>query len=442
MSSARKVVWSEGLFLQPQHMQQQERYLERHANLRSGSLVPHSWGFTHVELDPALLSIGKFGLLRAEGVFSDGTPFRMPEDDPLPAPIDIPTNIRDEIVYLALPVRRPGKLDVARDSANDPLARHEVSGVEAADVTVIGSAPVTLEVGALRTTLRLASEVSGVFSGIPLAHVIECRSDKRVVLQERFIPTVMQSVASSRLVSLMRELVGLLHQRGDHIAARIGAVGQGVSAETVNLLMLQAINKYEPLLAHVLRTGVHPEQVFRLFVQAAGELATFTSNARRPAAMPSYQHERLRESFEPVFTLLEAALNQILPETAIPIPLERRQFGYWLARVQERSLLDTAIFVLAVRAELTTDEVLRRVERQLKLGPPESIEDIVTRALRGLPASAAQRAPRQIRIRAGFAYFELNRTHELWKQIRTAGALALFPGEFPGLEMELWAIRT
>jgi len=82
------------------------------------------------------------------------------------------------------------------------------------------------------------------------------------------------------------------------------------------------------------------------------------------------------------------------------------------------------------------------VERQLKLGPPESIEDIVTRALRGLPASATQGAPRQIRIRAGFAYFELNRTHELWKQIRTAGALALFPGEFPGLEMELWAIRT
>src|SRR5262245_35331236 len=57
LSTARKVVWFEGLFLQPQHMQQQERYLERYANLRSASLVPHSWGFTHVELDPAFLSI-------------------------------------------------------------------------------------------------------------------------------------------------------------------------------------------------------------------------------------------------------------------------------------------------------------------------------------------------------------------------------------------------
>jgi type VI secretion system protein ImpJ len=252
----------------------------------------------------------------------------------------------------------------------------------------------------------------------------------------------MQSLAASRLVSLIRELVGLFHQRGDHIAARIGAVGQGISAETVNLLLLQAINSYEPILAHIVRTGVHPEQVFRLLVQAAGELATFTSNARRPPTLPSYQHERLRESFEPVFTTLEAQLNQVLPETAIPIPLERRQFGYWLARVPDRSLFDNAIFVLALRSELTADEVLRRVERQLKLGPPEAIEDIVTRALGGLPASPTQGAPRQIRIRAGFVYFELNRSHELWKQIRTAGAVALFPGEFPGLEMELWAIRT
>src|SRR5215471_18263053 len=168
LSTARKVVWCEGLFLQPQHMQQQERYLERYANLRSASLVPHSWGFTHVELDPAFLSIGKFGLLRAEGVFPDGTPFRMPEDDPLPAAIDIPTNIRDEIVYLSLPVRRPGKLDVARGDATDPLARHEVSGVDVLDVTANSPGVAAIEVGALRTTLRLASEVSGVFSGIPL----------------------------------------------------------------------------------------------------------------------------------------------------------------------------------------------------------------------------------------------------------------------------------
>jgi len=89
MSSNNKVVWSEGLFLQPHHFQQQDRYFERFVEARCHALTPHSWGFTEIELERDLLAIGKFALRRAAGVFPDGTPFRMPDDDPLPAAIDI-----------------------------------------------------------------------------------------------------------------------------------------------------------------------------------------------------------------------------------------------------------------------------------------------------------------------------------------------------------------
>jgi len=62
MSIYNKVVWSEGLFLRPQHFQQQDRYFERYVETRCQALIPHSWGFTSLELEPDLLSIGKFGL--------------------------------------------------------------------------------------------------------------------------------------------------------------------------------------------------------------------------------------------------------------------------------------------------------------------------------------------------------------------------------------------
>ena len=90
MSVYSKVVWSEGLFLRPQHFQQQDRYFERYVETRCQALVPHSWGFTELEVERDLLSIGKFGLRRAAGVFPDGTPFRMPDDDPLPTPDVLP----------------------------------------------------------------------------------------------------------------------------------------------------------------------------------------------------------------------------------------------------------------------------------------------------------------------------------------------------------------
>ena len=52
MSSRNRVIWSDGLFLQPQHFQQQERYIERYVETRCQSLVPHSWGFTEIEFEP------------------------------------------------------------------------------------------------------------------------------------------------------------------------------------------------------------------------------------------------------------------------------------------------------------------------------------------------------------------------------------------------------
>jgi type VI secretion system protein ImpJ len=58
-------------------------------------------------------------------------------------------------------------------------------------------------------------------------------------------------------------------------------------------------------------------------------------------------------------------------------------------------------------------------------------------ALRSLPV-----APRQLPYHAGSHYFELDRQGELWKQLERSGSLALFvTGDFPGLELELWAVR-
>jgi len=46
MSWNSKVIWSEGMFLQPQHLQQHDRYLQRQLETRAAGLHPYSWGFT------------------------------------------------------------------------------------------------------------------------------------------------------------------------------------------------------------------------------------------------------------------------------------------------------------------------------------------------------------------------------------------------------------
>jgi type VI secretion system protein ImpJ len=207
--------------------------------------------------------------------------------------------------------------------------------------------------------------------------------------------------------------------------------------------MLEAINRYEPLLAHYAESGaLHPEQLFQACVAAAGELATFTATSRRPSRLPAYRHERLRESFEPVIAALRESLSKVLTQAAISIPIEPRRFGVSVAVVTDRTLYTTAAFILAARADVPAEELRRRFPSQLKIGPAEKIADLVRLALPGVAVNAVPVAPRQIPFHAGFAYFELDQTGPLWDQLKDSGGIAIHvAGEFPGLAMEFWAIR-
>jgi len=328
MSVYNKVVWSEGLFLQPQHFQQQDRYVERYIESRCQSLIGHSWGFTEIEIERDFLSIGKFGLTRLAGVFPDGTPFRMPDDDPLPVPIDVGATVRDQLLYLAVPLRRAGELEVDRAAETDGLVRHDIRELQARDAATGGGNTALVEVAALRTRLLLASDLTQAYATLPLAHLVECRADKQVVLEDRFIPTVLHVRAASRLVTLTTEILGLLHQRGEALSGRVMATGRGAAAEFADFLMLQVINRFEPLFAHYADSGAeHPEALYQLCASAAGELATFTTTSKRPPKFPGYRHERLRESFEPVVASLRASLSVVLEQSAISSRSNRRSSG-------------------------------------------------------------------------------------------------------------------
>jgi type VI secretion system protein ImpJ len=442
MSVHNKVVWSEGLFLQPQHFQQQDRYFERFVESRCQALAPYGWGFSELELERDLLTVGKLAIRRASGVFPDGTPFRIPDDDPVPLPLEPDSQVRDQMVYLAVPLRRGDAPEVDRSGA-DALVRHTVLEREVRNVASTSGEPAALEVGGLRTRFLLAGEVAGAYACVPLAHIVECRADRQVVLDDRFIPTVTRSAAAMPLATFMTEVAGLLHQRGEALGSRVSATGRGGAAEIADFLMLQAINRFEPVFAHCAESGaLHPEELFRLCLAAAGELATFTVASKRPPSPPPYTHDRLRQSFEPVMSALRAALSAVLERNAIPIPIESRKFGVRVAIVPDRSLYSSAVFVLAARADLPTEELRRRFPNQLKLGPAEKIRDLVNLQLPGVPVTPMPVAPRQIPFHSGFAYFELDQSHELWSQLQTSGGIALFvSGEFPGLALELWAIR-
>lgn len=444
MTQNSKIVWSEGLFLRPQHMQQHERYVERFVNLRAGDLRPFAWGFSELELETDLLAVGSLGIRRARGVFPDGTPFSMPDDDPLPPPLEVDAGCRDQVIYLTLPLRTPSQPDSAwPEASGDGLFRYRVRETEVVDASGSTEGSVLLEVGGMSARLLPQSQPLEGLTRIPVARVVERRSDNRIVLDEAFIPTTQASRAAPRLSTFLVELLGLLHQRGEALAGRVALTDRGGSAEIADFLLLQAVNRWQPLVAHWSESqSPHPESLYASLVSMAGELATFTAPGKRLAALPPYRHDAQQESFEPVIAALRGSLSAVLEQNATAIPVQRRKFGVWVATVPDPGLLDSAAFVLAGKADMPSEELRRQLPGQAKIGPVEKIRDLVNLQLPGVAIKAMPVAPRQIPYHSGYLYFEFDKQSPLWRELKTSGGIAFhFGGEMAGLDLQLWAIR-
>lgn len=444
MSWNNKVIWSEGMFLQPQHLQQHDRYFERLLEGRTAPLLGYSWGFSSLELDAAALSLGKVQLTAARGIFPDGTPFDFPYQDMPPTPLEIGSDTHDELVMLALPLRRAGTDETDfGDEQDRSLARFSVGEMEVVDSSAPSGRSEFIQVGRLRLRLMRKRDMTDAYTTLGVVQLTERRANNQLVLRKSYIPPLLHAGSDVTLDGYVRDLCGLLHQRGEALASRISQPGRGGVAEVADFLLLQTVNRYEPVFAHLMAHPLlHPERLFAMCLGLAGDLATFSPSGRRPPAYPEYRHDALEQCFTPLMADLRRLLNEVLEQGAIPIELQDRKYGVRVAIIADAALLKTASFVLAVNAQIPSESLRARFPTQVKVGPAERIRDLVNLQLPGIPLNSLPVAPRQIPFHAGFNYFELERGGDLWKQLERSGGLAMhIAGEFPGLELEFWAIR-
>lgn len=440
----KKVVWAEGAFLRPQQFQQQERYFEFYAHARTLPLRGCFWGFSEMEIDQDALKLGKVSILQARGILPDGTPFNIPSQTSAPEPLDIPANTKDQRVILALPIRRHGSEEISFDASPESLARYQTIDAELNDTNSVAGPPAAIQLGELRLRLALESELTDGWMGLGVVRIIERRPDNQLILDKHYISPALSINTNMVLNGFVREMHGLLHQRGEVLAERLSAPGRGGVSEVADFLLLELVNRWEPLLKHFSEASMfHPESLYMHLLALSGDLSTFTREGRRPETMSVYLHDDLEGCFRPLILDLRRSLSMVLEQNAIQITLEERGYGVRAALIPSPELIKNASFVLAVRAEVSPDVMQNNFPAQIKIGPVEKLRELVTLHLPGVGIRALPIAPRQIPYHAGYFYFQLDTTHALWKQLDRSGGLALhIAGEFPELDLEFWAIRN
>ncbi|HID4133641.1 TPA: type VI secretion system baseplate subunit TssK [Pluralibacter gergoviae] len=444
MNKAEKVVWTEGMFLRPHHFQRAESYLQHQIREWGGLQRSYLWGFLDVELDETMLRQGCIALSYASGLLPDGTFFQFLDGRHGPAPLAIPDNTSNEKVVLALPVRRGGREKVIFSEERDTLARFTAFEQEVEDDNALSVGDATVQFARPRLKLMLEKDLTAEWTAIGVAFVVEKRNDNLVRLDSGYIPPTLNASNQTLLFGMLNDLHGLLVQRSQQVAGRLRQPGRFNTSELIEFTLLTLVNRHLGEAAHMKNLPLlHPEALWRSWLPFACELATWTAQRTLENAPPVYDHDDLAGCFGKLMLLLRQGLSLVMEDNAIQLPLTERSHGLNIATVPDTSMVREFGFVLAVKASVPGEILLTHFPAQMKIAPVSKIRDLVQLQLPGLMLRAMPAAPPQIPWHAGYNYFELEKGSELWGEMEKSGAFALhLAGEFPGLDMEFWAIRS
>lgn len=442
MAGKRRVAWREGMFLRPQHFQQQDRYVDALVNTRISGTRPYCWGLFELVIDEDLATLGKFGVVRASGIMPDGTTFAIPEDMPPPPPLDMPGDTRDAIVYLTLPARQDGAVEFRDAETKSQDARFLVEEMQVTDSFSDDRVQEDIEFGFPNLSYGVTRDQTYGRITVGLARVRELQN-KRLMFDDRYIPSSHDIRASQRLKGGLSDILGRADQRADELALRAVEATDGGSETFASFLLLQALNRWAPVLYHMEGLPmVHPERLYEALASMAGELATLTRPERKIARFPSYDHENLQLTFEPVFDALRSMMAAVFDRSAVQLPLEAAGPGAYLSTITDHNLYKTGYFYLAVNAATPLDEIRARFPAIAKIGPVQKMRAIVESALPGVPLRHTPTPPPQLRVLPGYVYFELDRGVPDWRDFASAPGLGLHvAGDWPALKLELWCVK-
>lgn len=442
MSDNTRVAWTEGMFLRPQHFQQSDKHIANVIKQVCDSNLVSPWGIVDLNIDTQLLSTGQFAVESLFAITPDLFPVEMPESAALPEPLIVGKDVCDEMIYLAIPALKNSGVNLSAEEEK-MVTRYKLHDLTVSDDLLGSQSQEIIQVAKIHSKLMLSSDDHSGYIVLPLARIVEVSSEGSIKLDSKYIPPCLKVGLNKPLSGIVREIGSMIKQRSESIAVRL-CQGYAGSTSVADFIMLQTLNKYDAVFDNLLSvSNIHPTALYTRLIELAGELSTFSTINKRVPSLPKYDHINIGGVFSEVVSFLYQSLSHVIEQTATEIKLEQSKFGISFGALKDKSILSASQFVLAIKASVPHEELRKILPSQIKIGSVETIRDLVNNQIPGITISNLPTAPRQIPYHAGFHYFELNMHGEHWDKLRSSGGIALhLSGNYPELQLSLWAIRT
>lgn len=442
MKQLQHVVWSKGVFLTPQHLQTQDRYVEDLLQFQLECCGAHLWGFAHLRIDPKKLTEGQFGILEARGILPDGMLFDIPDAD-VPPPSrtvnDFFTEDQRQLnVYLSVPEQRSNSMNTGLKQ--DTKARY-VAEMRMVRDDNSGTSDKPIQIARKNLKLLLEGENQEGSTIMQVARVIKTTAGT-FDIEPDFIPPLIDIHGNDSLRRVVRGLVETLAARSSILAMnrrqRNQSLADFTASDIANFWLLYTLNQHLPLFSHLLeRATVHPEQLFSAMLALAGALTTFSSTIA-PRDLPQYRHDQLGQCFRDLEQKIRILLETVVPVNFVAIPLKLVQPSIYAATIEDEKYLRDSRWYLAVSAGIDDGDLISRAPALMKVGAAAHVEQMIRQALPGLKMTYAPNPPSEIPIKLRYKYFSLDLASKAWEGIQRGRNLGVYvPIELPNPQLEL-----
>jgi len=460
MKGLQRVVWSEGMLVSPQHLQQSDLYHERVLDCRLAAATPLSWGITAVQVDSGALAADQLVVSRFAGVLPDGLPLDFKAGDPeAPAARPIGGNFPPALpaleVFLAVPKEREGVPSVAGEVPAEAKAptgkaaiRTRFRSASRKIVDMTGeAADLAMAFAQRNLTVLFGNESLDDYDSVKIAEIVRDPGGALLV-SEAYIPPVLTIAASPFLMGAVQRLLALMAAKQRQLSAeraqRDAASIEFGANDVTRYLQLSALNATIPFLFHAGRNGeVSPRELYLFLIQCAGQLATFSTDAD-PSAFPPFVFTDLRSTFEELFALLTGLLRANLREACVRVPMEIHE-GIHVGNLSDERILKCQQFVLGAVSSMPMDQLGRELPGRAKIASWTQLPFLMRSAVSGVRLQVTHRPPAEIPVRPGVVYFLMDTSIDHWRHVLAERKVAIYappPLDPSQVKVELYGIPS
>lgn len=427
------VLWREGMFLCPQHLQAFSREVDGriHASESLGS--PGSWGLSSLEVDEEALRRDTFKVESLEAILKDGTLVSTPGNATVGQRDFSDLFVGQELdVSIGVPAIRPGVAGLTEDGSSE-AARYR-SQVSTTFDENLDASERELDYRLLQARLFFGDEDRTGFDCIPIARLIRRgRPEAYSALSPTFIPPLLRTGASSVLSAALEQVTEQLISQGRDLAGRIpqttllSSVEKG--ADVAAFVKLQAVNQCIPGLAQIRRLpSLHPFHAYVQLCASVGSLSIFAESRTVPE-LPPYDHGAPDECFNAVFEVIEDLIPR---EVSVPYDSESfkddpERAGLLLCDIPANWLESDFKLFLGVRAEASSEEIVSHAKSAIKLTAEQNLDNVLIGVTEGIVLEHARVPPLSF-PKDGMEYFSISSegaSRDAWLQVIESGRALL-----------------